>query len=160
MTRILYGPAAHTALLRGVERMTRLLRPTLGPLARTVAIDRLVGSRPPEILDSGATIARRTLQIANPFEDMGAMIVRHAAWRVFDSVGDGAATTAVLCHAGAARGRTVIAAGAQPVAVRRGMERALEVAVAELDASRRGSTRPRPSPAPSPAPSATTSWPT
>jgi chaperonin GroEL len=132
MTRVLYGAQARQAVLRGAAQMTALLRPTLGPLARTVAIDRLVGSRPPEILDSGATIARRTLQLADPFEDMGAMIVRHVAWRVFDQVGDGSATAAVLCHAVLREAARVIAAGAQPVAVRRGLERALDVAVAEL----------------------------
>jgi chaperonin GroEL len=132
VTRILYGDQAHAALLRGAERMARLLRPTLGPVARTVAIDRLVGTRPPEILDSGATIARRTLQIQDPFEDMGAMIVRHVAWRVFDQVGDGSATAAVLCHAALREAGRMIAAGAQPVAVRRGLEHALDIAIGEL----------------------------
>ncbi len=128
MTRLLYGDPARRALLVGAGRMAGLLRPTLGPLARTVAIDRLTGSRPPEILDSGATIARRTLQIRDPFEDMGAMIVRHVAWRVFDEVGDGSATAAVLCHAALREAIRVIAAGAQPVAVRHGLECALRVA--------------------------------
>jgi len=142
LTRILYGEAAHAALLRGAERMARLLRPTLGPVARTVAIDRLVGSRPPEILDSGATIARRTLQIRDPFEDMGAMIVRHVAWRVFDQVGDGSVTAAVLCHAALREAGRVIAAGAQPVAVRHGLEQALAVAVTELQAQARAINSP------------------
>jgi len=128
VTRLLYGDPARRALLVGAGRMAGLLRPTLGPLARTVAIDRLTGSRPPEILDSGATIARRTLQIRDPFEDMGAMIVRHVAWRVFDEVGDGSATAAVLCHAALREAIRVIAAGAQPVAVRHGLECALRVA--------------------------------
>ena len=72
--------------------MTGLLRPTLGPLPRTVAIGRLSGlSQGPEILDSGAVIARRTLQLADPFEDMGAMLIRHLAWRVHERAGDGSA---------------------------------------------------------------------
>ena len=66
--RILEGPRALAALLRGMDRMTSLLRPTLGPLPRTVAIERLVGSDPPEILDSAAIIARRTLQLADPLK--------------------------------------------------------------------------------------------
>jgi len=78
--------------------MTSLIRPTLGPLPRTVAVGRFVGSEPPEVLDSGATIARRTLQLADPFEDMGAMLIRHLAWRTFDLTGDGTATAAVLAQ--------------------------------------------------------------
>src|SRR4051794_1108559 len=96
--RIARGRFARSALLRGVERMTGLIRPTLGPLARTVAIGRLVGNDPPEILDSGATIARRTLQLADPFEDMGGMLIRHVAWRTHELVGDGSATAAVLAE--------------------------------------------------------------
>ena len=64
--RILEGPRALAALLRGMDRMTSLLRPTLGPSPRTVAIQRLVGSEPPEILDSAAIIARRMLQLRTP----------------------------------------------------------------------------------------------
>ena len=89
---ILEGPRARAALLRGMDRMTSLLRPTLGPLPRTVAIERLGGSEPPEILDSAAIIARRTIQLKDPFEDMGGMLIRHLAWRVYDRVGDGTAT--------------------------------------------------------------------
>jgi chaperonin GroEL len=138
----LQGAPARAALLLGMQQMTDLLRPTLGPMARTVAIDRLVGSRGPEILDSGATIARRTLQIADPFADMGAMIVRHAVWRVFERVGDGSTTTAVLAYAVAHEAARYIAAGGDPVAVRRGVEQGLVVAVAELRRQARPIDRP------------------
>jgi chaperonin GroEL len=130
--RILEGPRARAALARGMDVMASLLRPTLGPLARTVAIDRLVGSQPPEILDSAATIARRTIQLADPFEDMGGMLVRHLVWRVFEREGDGAATAAVLTQALMHAAARYIAAGGNPVQVRRGMERALEVATQAL----------------------------
>jgi chaperonin GroEL len=132
MTRILHGRRARTALLRGIDRMTSLLRPTLGPLPRTVAISPLVGSRPPEILDSGAIIARRTIQLADPFEDMGGMLVRHLAWRVYDRVGDGSATAAVLAQGLVETGARYVAAGGNPVSVIRGMECGLAVATAEL----------------------------
>jgi chaperonin GroEL len=130
--RILEGPLARAALLRGIDRMTRLLRPTLGPLPRTVAIERLVGHDPPEILDSAALIARRTLQLADPFEDMGGMLIRHLVWRVFEREGDGAATAAVLTQSLVHAGARYVAAGGNPVLVRRGMERGLAVAVAGL----------------------------
>jgi chaperonin GroEL len=130
--RILHGPTARAALLRGMEQMTSLLRPTLGPLPRTVAITSLLGSQPPEILDSAATIARRTIQLKDPFEDMGGMLIRHLAWRVFERVGDGAATAAVLAQALVQAGARYVAAGGNPVAVKRGMECGLAAAVAEL----------------------------
>ena len=129
--RILYGRSARAALLRGVDRMTNLLRPTLGPLPRTVAISPILGSQPPEILDSGAIIARRTIQLADPFEDMGGMLVRHLAWRVFDRVGDGSATAAVLAQALVQTGARYIAAGGSAVSVIAGMHCGLAVATAE-----------------------------
>src|SRR5438067_483695 len=112
--------------------MSALLRPTLGPLPRTVAIGRLVGGEPPEILDNAAVIARRTIQLADPFETMGAMLVRDLAWRVYDQAGDGAATAAVLAQALAHAGARHAAAGGNPVLVRHGMERGLVVAISEL----------------------------
>src|SRR6202158_3310276 len=120
-----------------MDRMASLLRPTLGPLPRTVAIQRLVGSEPPEILDSAAIIARRTLQLADPFEDMGGMLIRHLVWRVFEREGDGAATAAVLTQSLVHAGAKYVAAGGNPVLVRRGMERGLAVAVAALRAQTR-----------------------
>src|SRR5215217_1316454 len=104
-----YGAAARKTLLHGMEQMTRLLRPTLGPVARTVAVASLLNGQP-EILDDGATIARRTLQLSDPFEDMGAMIVRHLAWRVHETAGG----------------------GANPIGVRRGVEQAMETVRREL----------------------------
>ena len=118
--------------MRGVDRMAGLLRPTLGPLPRTVAIAHLVGGRPPETLDSGATIARRTLQLADPFENMGAMLVRHLVWQVYERVGDGTATAAVLAQALIRGGARAVAAGAGPVALQRGLQRGLATALAAL----------------------------
>jgi chaperonin GroEL len=132
-TTLRYGTPARAALLRGIARMTALLRPTLGPLPRTVAITHLSSrQKPPEILDSAATIARRTLQFADPFENMGGMLVRHLVWRVFDQSGDGGATAAVLAHALVREGARAIAAGASPVLVRSGFERALGAATEAL----------------------------
>ncbi len=129
---IMHGQAARAALIRGVDLMAGLLRPTLGPAARTVAIARIVGSDPPEVLDSAATIARRTIQFANPYENMGAMLVRHLAWKVFERAGDGAATAAVLAQALVHEAATYIAAGGNPMLVKRGVEHGLSLASAEL----------------------------
>jgi chaperonin GroEL len=130
--RTLHGRAARAAFLRGAGRMTALVRPTLGPLARTVVVGRLIGSDPPEVLDSGATIARRTLQLADPFEDMGAMLIRHLAWRTHDEVGDGSSTAAVLGLAVLRNALRYAEAGGNPVQVRQGLERGLDVVLNEL----------------------------
>ena len=135
-TAMLYGEDARTTLLRGMEQMTKLLRPTLGPVARTVAVASLLNGQP-EILDDGATIARRTIELPDPFESIGAMVIRHVAWRVHETVGDGATTAAVIATRLMAEAVRVVAAGASPVGVRHGIEQAMETARAELAAQAR-----------------------
>jgi chaperonin GroEL len=135
-TAMLFGEEARATLLRGMEQMTKLLRPTLGPAARTVAVASLLNGRP-EVLDSGATIARRTIELVDPFESIGAMIVRHLAWRVHVRAGDGATTAAVIATRLMAEAVRVIAAGASPVGVRRGIEQAMPVARETLAAQAR-----------------------
>jgi len=126
--RILYGSQGRAALIRGIDKMTALVAPTLGPTAGTVAIDSLV-SQTPEILDSGATIARRTIQLADPFEDMGGMLVRHLLLTVFERVGDGTATTAVLTGALVHGLERYVASGGNVRHVERGLRCALEIAL-------------------------------
>lgn len=126
------APDARTALLRGMEQMTALLRPTLGPVARTVAIAGATGSSAPEVLDSAATIARRTIQLSEPFEDMGAMIVRQLAWTVFKDVGDGSATAAVLCQEIMHAASPYVATGGSPTLIKLGFEQGLRVATDEV----------------------------
>src|SRR5437868_5842141 len=130
--RIMHSHAAREALARGMERMGQLVLPTLGPLPRTVAVAPLLGSRPPEVLDSAATIARRTIQLADPFEDMGGMIVRDLLREVFERVGDGTATTAVVTRALVHGLERYISAGGNARQVERGVRCALEVAVEAL----------------------------
>ncbi len=129
---ILQAPAGRAALIRGMGKMTRLLRGTLGPRGRAVMMAPLVTTRPPEVLDSAAVIARRMTGVGDYFEDMGAMIVRHLCWRVYERVGDGVATAAVLTQAIVDRAETYIAAGGSPVPVKRGIELGLEAALADL----------------------------
>src|SRR3954454_13909154 len=114
-----------------MQQVTGLIRTTLGPVPRTVAIASVLNGKP-EILDDGATIARRTIQLPDPFEDMGGMIVRHLAWRVHEDAGDGTATAAVLATALMSEAIRVIVAGANPVGVRKGVEDGLDIALAEL----------------------------
>jgi chaperonin GroEL len=131
--RILYGGPARSALVRGIDQMAGLVAPTLGPIAGTVAIDSLV-SQTPEVLDSGATIARRTIQLADPFEDMGGMLVRDLLRQVFERVGDGTATTAVLTRALVHGVERYLTAGGNARQVERELRCALEVAVEALSA--------------------------
>ena len=89
--------------------------------------------RNPEILGDGATIARRLTGIRDPFDNMGAMLVRHVAWRVGEEAGDGTTTTAVMAHAIVESAMRFVAAGGDPLAARRGLEKAMAAALAELD---------------------------
>ncbi len=112
--------------------MTALLRPTLGPLARTVAVAGAVDGERPEILDDGATIARRTVQLDEPFADMGGMMLRHLAWKMHETVGGGA-TTACLIAQGLVDGAApYVAAGGDPLLMKRAWQCLLSAALGEL----------------------------
>ncbi len=126
------APDAYTALLYGVDVMAALVHPTLGPLPRTVMIAGNTPRSAPEVLDSAATIMRRTIQIADPFADMGAMLVRQLAWTIFERVGDGSATAVTLAHALLHAAAPHVAAGADRNALCRGIERGLAVALDAL----------------------------
>jgi chaperonin GroEL len=117
-----------------MDKMTRLLQTTYGPSGRTVIVAPPFASRSPEVLDSAATVARRTLGIGDPFEDMGAMLIRHLAWRVFKRVGDGTALAAVLARAIVEDATRLVSAGIAPTDVKRGLERGLTVATDSLRA--------------------------
>ncbi|MGH8873641.1 MAG: TCP-1/cpn60 chaperonin family protein [Acidimicrobiia bacterium] len=120
-------------MLRGMTQMVRLVSPTLGPCPGLVAVEGAIRTKPPEILDDGGLILRRMLSLADAFEDMGAMMVRHAAWRVQQSVGDGTTTCVVLLGAMVRRGFRLLAAGYHPEPLSRGMHRAAQVALEELE---------------------------
>lgn len=130
--QILEGPQARRALLRGIEQMTALLRPTHGPVSGVVAIAGATGTSTPEALTNAAVIARRTIQIDDPFEDMGAMLIRQLAWSVYEAAGDGAATAAVICCEMVRLANKHVAAGGNPMAMKRGMERSLPFALNAL----------------------------
>lgn len=134
---MLSGLEARSAVCRGVERAVSLVRPTLGPLARTVAIAGEVPGRAPEVLDDAALILRRVLALPDPYESMGVMLVRQALWRLRESVGDGTATAAVLLGALVRAGQRHLQAGHQAPTLRRGMERAMELALQALAAQAR-----------------------
>lgn len=129
---VLLGEQSRTGMLEGFNEMGRLLALTLGPIGGKIANSKhpLMA---PELLTDAATIARRVIEIEGRKENVGAMMMRHMAWRVREEVGDGSATTAVLAQAIANEYNKVVAAGANPMIVRRGVEKATEVALQELD---------------------------
>lgn len=133
---VLFSPDAAFALKRGIDWIANAVRPTLGPTPRVVAVDQVfsTNTRPPELLDDGATIARRVVEVPGAYENMGAMLVRHVMWKVHESVGDGATTAAVIMQALVSEGVRLSAAGWNPMMMRRGIELGLERCLATLRA--------------------------
>jgi chaperonin GroEL len=128
-------PDARVALKKGVDIMADLIRVTMGPRARYVGMERLYRSGDtPELLDDGATIARRMVELPNRFENMGAMLIRHLTWRVGEEAGDGTTTAAVIAQSALHVATRYIAAGGNPMTLKRGMEKALDVALDALRA--------------------------
>jgi chaperonin GroEL len=128
---VVLGEKSRAGMLRGFESMARLLAITLGPIGGNIANDR--DSRSPELLRDAATVARRIIQLPDRLEDAGAMLMRHMVWRVREEVGDGSATTAVLAIAIAREVERMIAAGANPAMLRRGIEKGAAAAVKALE---------------------------
>ena len=129
---VLLNPRARVALARGVDQMANVLRVTLGPSARAVVMAPIISTRSPELLTDSATIARRIIELPDPYENMGAMLVRHMAWRMREKVGNGAATATVIAQTLLHEANYQAAAGANVMMLRRGVERGLEVAYDEL----------------------------
>ncbi len=119
-------------LAEGVRWIVDAVRPTLGPLPRVVGIEQTPRTRTPELLDDAAAIARRVIEVDGPARDVGAMMARHALWRMHELCGDFAATTAVLIAALVESAKAAIAAGAHPASLRRGMEQAAQAAADAL----------------------------
>ncbi len=121
--RVVFQPAAYQSIQRGINKIVRAIRPTLGPLPRVVAIDRILDDRMPELLDNGGTIAKRIIQLPDPDEDVGAMIVRDFLWRLQDQVGDGTATGAVLLQSVYNESVRYLASGGNVMRVRSYLEK-------------------------------------
>jgi len=127
--RIEFDEGARESLRRGAEQLANAVRVTLGPRGRNVVILRVGGG--PTITNDGLTIARE-IELANPFENMGVQLVREAALKTGEVAGDGTTTATVLANGLVSEGLRAVAAGHNPNAVRRGLERAVAVVVASL----------------------------
>ena len=130
--RLALSPHARAFLKRGFDTVGDALRPTLGPTARTVLVEQMIRTDPPEIFDDAATVARRIVELP-VYLNAGAMLMRHLVWRVLDQVGDGTATSAVIAQALLGEATKAIAAGANPAILRRGIESGLELALDAID---------------------------
>lgn len=127
---VIFGDQARERLKEGIELLARLVSLTLGPRAGIVTHAR--SEKQPEALTSSAVIARRIVEVPGRSANVGVMMLRHAIWQMHERFGDGGATAAALAHALLDGGYRQIAAGANPMLLRRGMERGLRVAVAGL----------------------------
>ena len=127
--QILFGEDARHALKKGIDTLTDAVKVTLGPKGHAVALDKKWGA--PQVVDDGVTIVKE-IELADPFENMGAQLVKEAATKTNDAVGDGTTTSTVLAHAIITGGFKNIAAGADNMALKRGIEKATAAIIAEL----------------------------
>src|SRR5579864_2934374 len=127
--QIVYGEQSRQAVLRGVNQLADAVRVTLGPKGRNVVIDRKFGS--PTITKDGVTVAKE-IDLKNPLENMGAQMVREVASKTSDTAGDGTTTATVLAQAIYREGAKNVVAGANPMEIKRGIEKAVEAVTAEL----------------------------
>lgn len=132
--RLLFEPRARQALCRGFNQLAAMLRVALGPRGRLVAVQRDGSRRGPELLNDGAQIARRFLGLPDRFETMGAFLARHIAWQVEEAVGDGATTAVVIAQSVLNDAVRTVAGGYNPMLLRRGLDKALAVALNALRA--------------------------
>ena len=126
---ITYGEASRQAILRGVNGLANAVKVTLGPKGRHVILSRSFGS--PTITKDGVTVAKE-IELKDPLENMGAQMVREVASKTSDVAGDGTTTATVLAQAIFKEGVRTVAAGANPMALKRGIEQAVAAIVAEV----------------------------
>ena len=126
---ILYGEEARRALERGVNHLANTVKVTMGPKGRNVVLGKKFGS--PLITNDGVTIAKE-IELEDPFEDMGAQLVKEVATKTNDIAGDGTTTATLLAQAFVREGLKNVTAGANPMVVRKGIAKAVDAAVAEI----------------------------
>ena len=127
--QIVYGENSRQAILRGVNTLADAVKVTLGPKGRNVVLDKKFGS--PTITKDGVTVAKE-IELKDPLENMGAQMVREVASKTSDIAGDGTTTATVLAQAIFREGAKNVVAGANPMELKRGIEKAVEAIIAEL----------------------------
>ena len=128
--QLIFDEDARKSLLRGIEKLSRAVKVTLGPKGRNVVLDKKFGS--PTITKDGVSVAKE-IELEDPYENMGAQMVREVASKTSDVAGDGTTTATVLAEAIYREGLRNVTAGANPMALQRGIQAAVEAAVAHLN---------------------------
>jgi chaperonin GroEL len=128
--QLLFDESARQALLRGVQKLNNAVKTTLGPKGRNVVFSRKYGS--PTVTKDGVTVAKE-IELSNAYENMGAQMVREVASKTSDDAGDGTTTATLLAEAIYREGLKFVTAGANPIGIQRGIQKAVTAAVAHLD---------------------------
>src|SRR6185295_2014131 len=128
--QLLYTDEARKKLLAGADKLAHAVGITLGPTGRNVILDKSFGG--PTVTKDGVTVSKE-IDLPDPFENMGAKLVNAVAQKTSDVAGDGTTTATILALSVYAEGLRNITAGANPMAVKRGIDRAVEAVVAKLD---------------------------
>src|SRR5579859_4364443 len=128
--QLIFDEQARQALLKGVQKLSRAVVATLGPKGRNVVIDKKFGS--PTVTKDGVTVAKE-IELEDPYENMGAQMVREVASKTSDIAGDGTTTATVLAEAIYREGLKFVTSGANPIGIQRGINKAVEAAVGQLD---------------------------
>src|ERR1700675_954372 len=127
--RIAFDQEAREAIMRGVRKLARAVKVTLGPSGRNVVLEKSFGS--PTVTKDGVTVAKE-IELSDKFENMGAQMVKEVASKTSTIAGDGTTTATVLAHAIVREGVKAVAAGMNPMDLKRGIELAVEAVVADV----------------------------
>src|ERR1700690_3808086 len=128
--QLIFDENARQTLLRGFSKLAKALAATLGPKGRNVVLDKKFGS--PTVTKDGVTVAKE-IELEDPYENMGAQMVREVASKTSDTAGDGTTTATVLAESIYREGLKFVTSGANPIGIQRGINKAVEAAVAQLD---------------------------
>ena len=127
--QLIFDETARQKILRGIELLSRAVKVTLGPKGRNVVIDKKFGA--PTVTKDGVTVAKE-IDLPDPYENMGAQMVREVASKTSDAAGDGTTTATVLAESIYKEGLKNVTAGSNPIFLKRGIDKAVEAAIAEL----------------------------
>src|SRR5580700_925913 len=127
--QLIFDESARQKVLRGVELLSRAVKVTLGPKGRNVVIDKKFGS--PTVTKDGVTVAKE-IELPDPYENIGAQLVKEVASKTSDTAGDGTTTATILAEAIFREGLKSVTAGANPTSLQRGIMQAVEAIVEEL----------------------------
>jgi chaperonin GroEL len=131
---VLFQPQVRQGIQRGINFMVGAIRPTLGPQPRFVAMESIdYGSKQPDLIDDGGTIARRIIRLADRDADAGAMYIREMLWRLQEQVGDGTATAAVIFQAVFNQSLRYLAAGGNPIRLQKHLQECMRIVLDEMD---------------------------